>query len=194
MTTPTEALEELKDIDRDITLLKQTAAVLEWDFHICMPYKASENRGKQIGLLQKIIHSRITSDQVAELIAKCKPEADADKALEQDFVSKLAEATQKSQQSWGKAKEQSKYTDEYKNDLKTVVSLVREKAELIKEKAESLEPFPTCSEKQLSLFKKDHPLPIHRQSCSEQRFLVIYVRHPRGKEAKVVTKLNQLNQ
>jgi len=45
---------------------------------------------------------------------------------------------------------------------------------------------PKTSEKQLSLFKKDHPLPISHQSFSEQRFFAIYVRHPRGKEAKVV--------
>jgi carboxypeptidase Taq len=157
MTKPNEAIEELKAIDKDIKLLKQTVTILEWDSNICMPYKASEIRGKQLGILQKIIHSRITSDRVAELIARCEPDTDVDKAfvdlmnrdhiinkaLEQDFVSRLAEATQKSQQSWGKAKEQSKYTDEYKNDLKTVVSLVREKAELIKEKAENLGPFPT---------------------------------------------------
>jgi len=157
MTTPTQALEELKAIDREITLLKQTVAVLMWDSQVCMPYKASETRGKQLGNLEKIIHSKMTSDKVAQLIAKCKPDNDVDKALvdlmnsdhtinktlESDFVAKLAEATQQSQQSWGKAKAQSKYTQEYKNDLKTVVSLVRQKAELIKEKAESLGPFPT---------------------------------------------------
>lgn len=67
--TSQEAVTKLRAIDKELLLLEHTNALLMWDEETYMPEKSIEERSEQVALLQSIIHDRLTSPQVAELLA-----------------------------------------------------------------------------------------------------------------------------
>jgi carboxypeptidase Taq len=148
VTTVREVLEQLRKLDREIQLLEHVAALLEWDQETYMPERAIEERADQIALLKGLLHTRITSPKVGELLGKLgvteeKPqgsyaESDTDQAfvrevfrrfskntkLPKEFVELLARQQALTQADWVKAREASDFslfTPRFKDLLKLII-------------------------------------------------------------------------
>ncbi len=66
--TPEMAVRRLKELDREIQLLDHANALLMWDEETYMPERSIEERSEQVALLQSIIHDRLTSPEVGDLL------------------------------------------------------------------------------------------------------------------------------
>ncbi|MFX0043047.1 MAG: carboxypeptidase M32 [Candidatus Hodarchaeota archaeon] len=67
------ALEELKEIFTEIKRLSYIRSVLSWDREVNMRnYASLEGRSKQMSLIEKLIHKRITSEKVGKLIKEAE--------------------------------------------------------------------------------------------------------------------------
>ena len=72
------AMGRLLEFQRQTEALEQVGQLLSWDQETFMPSGAAEQRAEWIGAIQGIIHSRIVSDEFAELLgAACDGRADA---------------------------------------------------------------------------------------------------------------------
>ena len=60
---------------RDAHVLSSSAALLEWDQETFMPARAGEFRAEQISMLARMVHDRVTSPEIADLIARCEGDA-----------------------------------------------------------------------------------------------------------------------
>lgn len=104
-----DALDKLKQIDRNIVLLRHAMATLEWDQDTVMPVKAGKERGEQLALLSSIAHSYSVSPEMAEaletllseknlsledsaLLRFWKKEYKKESSLSDEFVSEYARA------------------------------------------------------------------------------------------------------
>jgi carboxypeptidase Taq len=67
---PQSAVERLKDLDREIRVLMHAQSVLNWDQETQMPEAAVEERAEQISALEGIIHARIISAEIGDLLAE----------------------------------------------------------------------------------------------------------------------------
>ena len=63
------AVERLKDLDREIRVLQHAQSVLSWDQETQLPKAGVEERSEQISGLEGIVHSRITSNEIGDLLA-----------------------------------------------------------------------------------------------------------------------------
>jgi len=76
--------DELKTLITEVTDLRMTNAVLNWDQSTYMPPEGAAARGRQMGTISKIAHEKFTNDRVGELIADLASEeglSDDDSAL-----------------------------------------------------------------------------------------------------------------
>jgi carboxypeptidase Taq len=147
-------LEQLRAIDREIQLLEHTAALLEWDQETYMPEQAIAERAEQIALIQGLMHERITSPKIGDLLSLLgaaddlpqgtTAETTTDRAfvrevyrrysrdinLPKDFVERLAKQQSLTQAEWAKARELSDFSlfAPYFTDL---LELVVQKVELL---------------------------------------------------------------
>lgn len=64
-----EALARLRSMDREIRRLVHISALLSWDQETYMPYEAVGERSEQLELLSGLIHDRLTSRRMGELLA-----------------------------------------------------------------------------------------------------------------------------
>lgn len=82
MTTPYESL--IGEL-REIGLLSSVGALLHWDEQTQMPPNGAGHRAEQVSLLAKLVHGRLTSPRVGELLdgatAAGSKELDADPAV-----------------------------------------------------------------------------------------------------------------
>ena len=62
-------LQRLKELDREIQLLKHSTALASWDQETYMPKGAIEERAEQISLLEGLQHERMTSSEFGDLLA-----------------------------------------------------------------------------------------------------------------------------
>ncbi|MFW9877202.1 MAG: hypothetical protein ACFFG0_29275, partial [Candidatus Thorarchaeota archaeon] len=63
------AIKELRDYFAEIMRLNYIEAVLSWDQEVNMQnYKSLEGRSKQVALIEKLIHQRVSSEKVGKLI------------------------------------------------------------------------------------------------------------------------------
>jgi carboxypeptidase Taq len=67
-TTESRELRELKHTDREIQLLAHSAALLQWDQETGMPSGALDERSEQLALLEGLIHDRLASPRVGDLL------------------------------------------------------------------------------------------------------------------------------
>ena len=74
MSSTGKAYEELTTLVRDTGILHSVAELLEWDQEVCMPPGGNAHRAQQRSLLAGMVHERITSPRVGELLAECEEE------------------------------------------------------------------------------------------------------------------------
>ncbi|MBN1698474.1 MAG: carboxypeptidase M32 [Spirochaetales bacterium] len=158
-----ESIHRLKDIDGEITLLIRSRSLLDWDQETYMPEKAIDERARQIALLERLIHERITSPETGELLAKLGvdeehapgpgvyTDIDAaflretsrryDKAvrLPDSLVSEIALQASLAQARWAVARRESDFSL-FAPHLSTLLTLIREKADCLGFRKDRYEP------------------------------------------------------
>jgi carboxypeptidase Taq len=147
-------LKSLREADREIQLLTHAIALLEWDQETYMPDDALTERAEQIALLKGLLHDRVSSPQVGELLA-CLGATDdnpggtetsnvSDTALVRElvrihsravrlpknFVIKLARQIGLSQSAWAKARDASDFSL-FAPFLEDLLALIRSKADYL---------------------------------------------------------------
>jgi carboxypeptidase Taq len=143
-----ENMKQLKDHLAEIFDLGGAASLLGWDQETYMPPGATEDRSMQLATLNRIIHEKLTSDEIGELIEKLKPEMstldpDSDEArlvknvkreyekqrkVPSDWVAEFSRVTSIAQESWKKARQKSDFAL-FQNDLTNVLELRRQYAQ-----------------------------------------------------------------
>jgi len=128
--------------------IQEAAALLAWDQETYMPPGAAQDRSMQLATLNRIIHEKLTSDKIGELLEALKPEIssldpDSDEAcivkyvsreydkqrkVPSDWVAEFSRATSLALEAWKKAREKSDFTL-FEPDLTKVLDLRRQYAE-----------------------------------------------------------------
>ena len=79
-TSGTETLpahyQRLLDLSRETQLIGGCASILGWDQEVKMPAGGIDYRGKQLALLAKLHHERLTSSEFADALAECEADPD----------------------------------------------------------------------------------------------------------------------
>ena len=65
---------KLKEIFREASLSSDIAGILHWDMSTMMPSNSRNQRAEQLAYLSKIIHDKVSSDKVRDLILEAKHE------------------------------------------------------------------------------------------------------------------------
>ena len=147
----TRPLERLKALDGEIRRLSHVAGVLSWDQETYMPVKAVEERSEQLELLSGLVHDRLTSPELGDLlqaagVSERKPfgpddSAPAERAylrelyrayrrstrLPRRLVTELAKQTAIGQARWVEARKASNF-GLFAGQLAVILGLVRESA------------------------------------------------------------------
>jgi carboxypeptidase Taq len=63
-------LKELYDINREATILGSCHSVLDWDERTYMPRGGAENRANMISLIAGMVHEKLTSPRIGEIIGE----------------------------------------------------------------------------------------------------------------------------
>ena len=71
-TTPQDALVELKQKTREISILETCNALLDWDERTYMPTKGSEFRAEQLSFIAGLAHRRTVDPRIGELLETVK--------------------------------------------------------------------------------------------------------------------------
>ena len=127
-------------------LLEQVQGLLIWDLETCMPAGAQEQRGKQNGALQEIIHSRWIANELGDLldavdiagldarqsatIRVAKTRRARAVRVPVEIAAEIARVTPESANTWAKAKEDSDF-ESFRPMLGRMVDLKRQEAEAI---------------------------------------------------------------
>ncbi len=80
-----EKMQQLVNLFAELADLGGISALMEWDQQVYMPRGGAEERGQQSALIGKLMHEKLTSDEVGKLIADLEAEvgdlnADTDEA------------------------------------------------------------------------------------------------------------------
>ena len=146
-----EKLDRLKKLLAEVSDLRATSALLEWDQLVCMPEYAAEDRGEQISTLEGIVHAKATSDELGVLLEDLAPlakqlNADSDDAcllrvakrnfdkqtkVSAEFVTEFARVSAVGQSVWAKAKNESNF-ELFRPYLEQLVNLRRQYADFFK--------------------------------------------------------------
>ncbi len=139
-------LAQLQAIDRELTLLEQNSALLEWDEETQMPSEALEGRSDQISLIQGYIYDKKTSSLMGELLdaleedgVQCtdvqraivrtyRREYDRTVKIPRQLVLDLSHAASTGQAAWTGAREQSDFSL-FSSHLEHMIGLKRDYAE-----------------------------------------------------------------
>lgn len=127
-------------------LLEQVQELLIWDLETCMPAGAQEQRGKQNGALEEIIHSRWIANELGDLLDAVDPAGlDARQSatirvartrrertvrVPVEIAAEIARVTPESANTWAKAKEDSDF-ESFRPMLERMVQLKRQEAEAV---------------------------------------------------------------
>ncbi|MFM7151182.1 MAG: carboxypeptidase M32 [Gemmataceae bacterium] len=145
-----DAYDQLLGRTREVSLLASCGSVLGWDEATYMPHKGSAFRGEQMALLARMGHELATDPVVGDWLRQVEasdlladPEGDAavnvreirrayDRAVKVPaaLVAEIARVTTQAQQSWREARQRSKFAL-FEKDLRTIVQLLRDKADAI---------------------------------------------------------------
>lgn len=148
-------IEKLKELTKDIVLLEHAIATLSWDQETYMPPKAIGEKGEQLALLQGILHEKITSSDIGNILDDLgtddkNPAGKSDSIsftdtayiketfrqykiqtrLSKKLVKDLALETSHSQAAWIEARKKSDYSI-FEPHLTKVLKLTKQKAESI---------------------------------------------------------------
>lgn len=144
-TTYSELLQHM----RELSLLHGTGATLSWDREVMMPEGGLNFRSKQMSQLARMMHERLTSPRMGELIAECESDRelmgdalsveavnvremrrdyDRKTKLPAELVEEEAELASYAQHEWTKARKNSDFSH-FQPWLEKVVDLLKRKAE-----------------------------------------------------------------
>ncbi len=148
-------IKKLKELTKDVVLLEHAVATLSWDQETYMPPKAIGEKGEQLALLQGILHEKITSAEIGNILddlgaddnnpsGKSDSRSPTDMAyiketfrqykiqtrLSKKLVTDLALETSLSQAAWIEARKKSDYSI-FAPHLTRVLELTKQKAESI---------------------------------------------------------------
>lgn len=148
MLTLKEKYEQYVTRMRKVQDINSTLALLHWDNEVNAPAKGAKLRAQQIATLSATAHDWLTAPELGELLHELyerRSELDENEAknvelslelynkekkLSVDFVKAFSNAKSNAFHAWMKARKAKDFSL-YKNELKTIVNLLREKAELI---------------------------------------------------------------
>ncbi|MFW9973091.1 MAG: carboxypeptidase M32 [Candidatus Odinarchaeota archaeon] len=157
------AIKELQEYFAEIMRLHYIGATLNWDQEVNMrSYKSLAGRSKQIALIQKLQHQKITSENVGKLIKKAEKdtnlneietamlreirrEYDLATKLPEELVTEIAETSVTASGIWREA-----YT---KSDFSIFKEILEKTVELQKEKANKLATHPDIYSTLIDLYE-----------------------------------------
>jgi carboxypeptidase Taq len=156
------AIKELRDYFAEIMRLHYIQALLGWDEQVnMMGYKDNSGRSRQVSLIEKLIHQRVTAEKVGRLIKKAKKlelngienamlreitrEYDLATKLPEKLVTKIAETSILAAREWREARKRS--------DFSIFQELLEKTVELQKEKAEKLGTHPDLYSTLIDLYE-----------------------------------------
>lgn len=142
--------EELYGLTKEISTLNSCMAVLDWDERTYMPPNGSENRANQVALLAGMVHDRLTSSRIGEIINELLynglnlADDDIDSAnlreikraydravkVPKSLVEELSRTITLSQRVWQEAREKSDF-EAFKPWMEKIVKLKRQEAEAV---------------------------------------------------------------
>ena len=144
-----ESYDKLAAYTRKVATLGSVAALSSWDQETYMPRKAAEARSEQSALLAGMLHERITSTELGDLISAAEADKevmgddelaasirefrrDYDKAtkIPGELVSDIARTGSRAQEAWKDARERSDF-EGFAPWLEKVMGLSRRKAECL---------------------------------------------------------------
>ena len=122
MSDPQTTYQELISKYKEYSVLGSISGLLHWDMQTVMPPKGNERRADQLSLLSGIMHSRLTSPRIGELIDRLQSSdgltaeqsanlreiaRDYRKAtrIPQELVEELSRQQSLAHESWVKARE-----------------------------------------------------------------------------------------
>ncbi len=146
--TRNEAYARLIALDREIVLIDHMSATLSWDQEISLSPLGLEERSQQLGYLSQLRHGLSSSPEMGDLLALLDEWSDADEVqhalirirkreyekmqkLPSYLVRSIAEQGVRAHSSWVSARSAGAWSH-FSKDLASMVSLVREKARLLK--------------------------------------------------------------
>ncbi|MCK4688007.1 MAG: carboxypeptidase M32, partial [Candidatus Lokiarchaeota archaeon] len=159
------AIEELKEYFAEIMRLHYIQVILGWDQEVNMQnYKSLEGRSKQVSLLEKLIHKRVTSEKVGKLIKEAEELTDLNEIesamlreitreynlatkLPEKLVTEIAETSILAAKDWREARA--------KSDFSIFQNILEKSVELQKEKARRLETHPDMYSTLIDLYEPD---------------------------------------
>ncbi len=139
----------LKKLLGEVADINAALALMDWDQHTYMPRGAAEGRGYQVATLSSLAHTKFISQEIGDLLAALKPEADqmdpdADDAclvqvthrlyhkelrVPTDLVMEFAQETTLAQEAWMAARAENDFS-KFRPHLEKVVELRRRYAAL----------------------------------------------------------------
>jgi carboxypeptidase Taq len=157
------AIKELQEYFAEIMRLHYIEAALGWDQEVNMQnYSSLEGRSKQVSLIEKLIHQRITSEKVGKLIKKAQKQTDLNEIenamlreitreynlatkLPEKLVTEIAETSILAAKDWREARS--------KKDFSIFQNILEKSVELQKEKAKLLETHPDLYSTLIDLYE-----------------------------------------
>lgn len=143
------AIDELKQYFAEIMRLSYIRSALGWDQEVNMQnYESLEGRSKQVSLIQKLIHKRVTSEKVGKLIKKAEKLSDLNQIesamlreitreynlatkLPEELVIEIAETSILAAKDWREARAKSDFSI-FQNILEKSIELQKEQARRLK--------------------------------------------------------------
>jgi len=139
-----EKLNQLKTQIAEIMDLQAVAALLNWDQQTYMPPAGAEERSEQLATLSRLIHAKITSPELGQLIEdllpyadtlpadsddarllrKVKREYDKNTKVPTELVAEFTQVTTLAQEAWVQARAESNFA-KFQPHLEKIVSLRR---------------------------------------------------------------------
>jgi len=159
------AIEKLKEYFAEIMRLHYIQVTLGWDQEVNMQnYKSLEGRSKQVSLIEKLIHKRVTSEKVGKLIKEAEELTDLNEIesamlreitreynlatkLPEKLVTEIAETSILAAKDWREARA--------KSDFSIFQNILEKSVELQKEKARRLETHPDMYSTLIDLYEPD---------------------------------------
>ncbi len=148
--TPEQAYSDLIDRIREASVLSSCAAVLGWDERTYMPRQGAAHRARQMALLARLGHERLTAPVIGERLSQIEgtslvaepdsiPAANVreirrayDRAvkLPSDLVEELAQVTTEAQGAWQRARQENDFA-QFRPWLERIVALKQREADAV---------------------------------------------------------------
>jgi carboxypeptidase Taq len=157
-------INDLRAYFAEIMRLSYISSLLNWDLEVnMMNYRSVEGRSKQMSLIRKLIHHRITSEKVGKLIKEAEKltlnqiesamlreitrEYNLETKLSERLVTEIAETSVLASKEWREARA--------KSDFSIFEKILEKTVELQKEKAEKLDTHPDLYSTLIDLYEPE---------------------------------------